>query len=400
MEFRLKKVGTPLAIGVALVSLPILYFVSTGASWQPLDPHEHLVQNGIAYVFLILFTYYNHTVFVPRWFLNKQYRRYFLITTCCILGAVYLPYRIEQWVFFRQPQENTIVGWARQIFVAEMMLAGPDGKPLSFSKNQSPMPETPPDLFRKNSSQKSFGPQGRFNRPPGGPPAMTWILPSKLAIFFLIGSVSSLISILIQATNRLHKVENDQLQAELRQLKAQIQPHFLFNTLNSIYALAIRNDERTADTIVQLSEFLRYIIRDSNQEHVALVTELNYINNYIGLQKARLRDAVQVDYRLDGDTNGFQIAPLILFSFIENAFKYGVNPEEDSPIGIHIKISENGLHLLVRNNKVQVSQLEASTGIGLKNTKERLRLIYPGMHELTIDDTDKQFQVNLNLTLT
>ncbi len=164
--------------------------------------------------------------------------------------------------------------------------------------------------------------------------------------------------------------------------------------------MAIRNDERTADTIVQLSEFLRYIIRDASREHVALETELNYINNYIGLQKARLRDAVDVDYRVEGDANGLQIAPLILFSFIENAFKYGVNPEEDSPIDIYIKINENYLHLLVSNNKVQVSQLEDSTGIGLKNTKERLRLIYPSAYELSIDDTGRQFRVTLLLTLT
>jgi hypothetical protein len=388
------KYGTPLLIGTALAVLPILYFVYSGASWKPLNPHEHLVQNGLAYFFLILFTYYNHTVFVPRWFLNKQYRRYFFLVMCCILGAVYFPFRIEQWVFFRQPQENTVGGWARQIFLVEMMLAGPDGKPLNTRENMGRMPAGPPDLHHGPASKEGFGPLL------GGGPSASMVLPAKLAIFFLIGSVSSLISILIQATNRLRKVENDQLQAELRQLKAQIQPHFLFNTLNSIYALAIRNDEHTADTIVQLSEFLRYIIRDANQEHVALVTELNYINNYIGLQKARLRDAVQVDYRLDGYANGLQIAPLILFSFIENAFKYGVNPEEDSPIDIHIKISENRLYLFVSNNKVHVSQLEASTGIGLANTKERLRLIYPAAHELTIDDTGIQFGVTLNLTLT
>ena len=396
MKF-LKKIGTPLLIGGALLALPILYFVYTGASWQPLEPHEHLVQNGIAYFFLILFTYYNHTVFVPRWFLSKRYRRYIVITIICILGAVYLPYRIEQWVFFKPPQENTVGGWARQIFLAEMMLSAPDGRPMNTHENSFGIPGGPPDLPHDPASKERFGPHGP--RSSGGP-FTSLILPVKLAIFFLIGSVCSLISILIQATDRLRKVENDQLQAELRQLKAQIQPHFLFNTLNSIYALAIRNDERTADTIVQLSEFLRYVIRHANREHVALETELNYINNYIGLQKARLRDAVNIDYRVDGDANGLQIAPLILFSFIENAFKYGVNPEEDSPIGIHIRISENHLHLLVSNNKVQVSQLEDSTGIGLTNTKERLRLIYPSAHELTIDDAGKQFRVTLLLTLT
>ncbi len=151
---------------------------------------------------------------------------------------------------------------------------------------------------------------------------------------------------------------------------------------------------------MQLSEFLRYIIRDANRELVPLTTELNYISNYIGLQKARLRDAVQVDFRLDGEAKGLTIAPLILFSFIENAFKYGVNPEEDSRIEIHLALNNDRLQLHVYNHKVQVNHMEESTGIGLKNTKERLRLIYPNTHELTIDDTEKDFRINLFLTLT
>lgn len=393
------KYGTPILIGFALAALPILYFIYSGISWKPLNPHEHLVQNALAYLFLVLFSYYNYTLFVPRWFLNKHYRRYILITITCILCAVYLPYRIEQWVFFRPPQQNTVGAWARQIFVEEMMLGKPNFGPLNPSHDGRELSGRA-DMAREAGPKYGFGPDHRPQDMPPDRRSMSLILPAKLAIFFLIGSVSSLISILIQATNRLRKVENDQLQAELGQLKAQIQPHFLFNTLNSIYALAIRNDERTADTIVQLSEFLRYIIGDANREQVPLATELNYINNYIGLQKARLRDALRIDYQLNGHANGLQIAPLILFSFIENAFKYGVNPEEDSPIDIYLTIKENRLDLFVSNNKVQVSQLEASTGIGLANTRERLRLIYPGAHELTIDDTGGQFRVTLILTLT
>ncbi len=394
-----KKNVVKLLIGVALAVLPILYFLYAQVSWNPLNPHEHLVQNGLAYFSLLLFTFFNHQVFVPRWFLNKQYAKYTVIAVVCIAGAVYLPYRIEQFLYFKKPDEQTVAAWIKQIFWKEMMLEGParngpdgmagfrpDGPPTGRREDfrgEGPPPGRPP----------AFGVDGP------GPGSSSWMLPSKLAIFFLLGSVSSLVSILIQATNRLRQTENDKLQAELSQLKAQIQPHFLFNTLNSIYALAIRNDARTADTIVQLSEFLRYIIRDAHRDKVPLAMEVQYIANYIELQKARLHDAAQIDYQLDGQPNGLLIAPLLLSSFVENAFKYGVSPEEESPISIHLTIAANTLRFIVTNNKVQFSRIEESTGIGIWNTRERLRLTYPGAHELTIQDTDASFSVNLYLEL-
>jgi hypothetical protein len=398
MAVWFKTYSTQLLIGIALAALPLFYFVYTDVSWQPLKPHEHLVQNGLVYLFLILFSYFNHTVFVPRWFLYKRYGRYAVVVVGCLLGAVFLPYRIEQWVFFKPPQTNTPIAWARQIFVEEMMLKGPHSDsfgphpddPTFFEKpprrpEESPLPQGPPSGDR---------PIIRPNHPP-----FTLLLPVKLAILFLLGSVSTLISISVQTANRLRQVENDQLQAELQQLKAQIQPHFLFNTLNSIYALAIRNDERTADTIVKLSEFMRYIIRDAHRDKVPLSAEINYLTNYIDLQKARLRDAVQVDYQQEGTVSGLSIAPLLLFSFIENAFKYGVSPEEDSNIVIQLGIDDTNLQLYAANNKVQMIQLDDSTGVGLQNARERLRLLYPDAHQLTIDETPTHFRVTLLLTL-
>jgi len=203
---------------------------------------------------------------------------------------------------------------------------------------------------------------------------------------------------LLRTTNRLRQVENDQLQAELRQLKAQIHPHFLFNTLNSIYALAIRQDERTADTIVKLSEFMRYMMRDAHREQVSLVTEVGYIANYIDLQLARLRDAVQIDYQVSGNLNGVSIGPLLLFTFIENAFKYGVNPDQESIIRIQLTVEQGQLRLIVYNRKVMVSLLEPSTGIGLQNARDRLALLYPNTHTLQINDTPTDYTVDLTIT--
>lgn len=398
MTTWLKNHSTQLLIGIALAVLPVCYFVYTGVSWQPLNPYDHLIQNGLTYLFLLLFTYFNHTLFVPRWFLNKQYVRYTIVVVGCVIGATFLPHRIEQWVYFKPPQQNTPLAWVRQIFLAEMMLRPPTGPP-SPPQPDAHSPFSKPSHKQGTRPSPGSPPPERPTSPrEHGPPFML-LLPVKLTLFFLLGSISTLISISVQTSNRLRQVENDQLQAELRQLKAQIHPHFLFNTLNSIYSLAIRNDERTADTIVKLSEFMRYIMRDAHRDKVPLVTEINYVANYIDLQKARLQDAVQVDYQVEGEASRWQIAPLLLFTFIENAFKYGVNPEEDSPIAIHLRIDDNQLRLYVANNKVQVSQLDDSTGVGLQNAQERLRLLYPAAHELTIDETSTHFRVNLLLTL-
>ncbi|GAB4006329.1 histidine kinase [Spirosoma migulaei] len=390
--------GKQLLIGIALAALPLVYFMYQGVSWQPLNPHEHIIQNGLAYILLLLFSYYNHTVFVPRWFLAKQYARYTLVAACCVLTVAFLPYRIEQWAYFKPPQENTLLAWGRQIFVEEMML-----EPHSTPPDQSHPNELDPFFYPHTKQRPSRPPNSSWpdRRRPGdhhGPP-FTLLLPVKLALFFLLGSVSTLLSISVLTANRLRQVETDQLKAELQQLKAQIHPHFLFNTLNSIYSLAIRNDERTADTIVKLAEFMRYIIRDAHRDKVPLLTEVNYIANYIDLQKARLRDAVQIDYQLEGNGDGLQIAPLLLFSFIENAFKYGVSPEEDSLIIIHLSIKDEQLRLYVANNKVDVNQLEKSMMVGLKNARERLRLLYPAEHELVIEDTPLHYHVTLTLTL-
>ncbi|MCK8495066.1 histidine kinase [Spirosoma sp. RP8] len=399
MAAWLKSHSTNLLIGIALIILPLIYSVYSGVSWSPLRPHEHLVQNGLAYTLLVLFSYLNHTVLVPRWFLTKHYWKYALIAVSCVLAAVYFPYRIEQWFFFKPPKENTPLVWARQLFVEEMMMTGPYTPQFESHHDENRPVVKPFDRYRgPHQDGPPHPPDGERPNDAHGPP-FTLLLPVKLAIFFLLGSVSSLISISIQTASRLHQVENDQLQAELRQLKAQIQPHFLFNTLNSIYALAIRQDERTADTIVKLSEFMRYIIRDAHRDKVALAKEINYIGNYIDLQKARLRDAVQVNYRLEGDETHGEIAPLLLFSFIENAFKYGVSPDEESRIDIRIRIEGSNLDLYVANKKVQVSSFENSTGVGLQNTRERLRLLYPDTHQLTIDNNPTDFQVSLNLTL-
>lgn len=381
---------------VALLALPILYVINEGTDLRRLDPHKHEIQNLLSYVLLILFSYMNYTVFVPRWYLAKRYVRYAAVVIGCALGVAYIPHRIEQWAFLKPPAENTLLGWSGQLLWKENLFPP---RPQWPGANEHRPP--PPPGRRKLPEALAGGPPPDRRRPPEGarfliPPPLA----VKLGIILLLCSVSALASISVQTNNRLKQIENEKLNAELLQLKAQIHPHFLFNTLNSIYALAIRKDDRTAETIVKLSDFMRYMIRDAHHNKVALEKETAYISNYIDLQRARLRDSVPIDYALEGDVAGQQIAPLLLFSFIENAFKHGVNPDEDSLIRIELRVQADELRLHVFNHKVRTNHIEASNGVGLQNAKDRLRLLYPASHQLTIDDAPNYFRVDLTLKLT
>jgi two-component sensor histidine kinase len=236
-------------------------------------------------------------------------------------------------------------------------------------------------------------------RPPGPPgkrsPLSMFLFNRKLYLFLLIVAGS----ILIKLRNRLRKTEREKTVSELSFLKAQINPHFLFNTLNSIYSLAIQRSDATPDAVVKLSGMMRYVLQDAQHETVSLQSEVNYIKDYIELQKLRLDKSVKLIFTQEGDLTGKKIAPLILISFIENAFKYGVNSEEDSEIVIKIK-SEKEFSLFVKNNKVRsYSSDEPNTGLGIKNTRKRLELLYPGLHTLEITDNEKEFSVNLVIRL-
>lgn len=205
---------------------------------------------------------------------------------------------------------------------------------------------------------------------------------------------------LLRINNQLKLARQEKLNAELLYLKAQINPHFLFNTLNSIYSLALTKSDDTASAIVKLSGMMRYVITESQHHFVSLDKEISYISDYIELQKIRLVDWVKLSFTVTGNTAGKQIAPLLLIPFIENAFKYGVNAEEDSVIKIDIVIDEKTLILEVSNNKVQTNiETTESSGLGLENTRGRLELVYPQKHSLFIRDEKHVFFVSLKLDL-
>lgn len=207
-------------------------------------------------------------------------------------------------------------------------------------------------------------------------------------------------SLTLRVREHLANIKEEKLQAELNAAKSQINPHFLFNTLNSIYALSVKKDDRAAEAIINLSGLMRYIIKDALDYTIPLQKELEYIENYIELQRSRLGNTANIQFEYNGQLNGKEIAPLILITYIENAFKFGVNPDEDDcVVDVKIQVIEAKLKLSVFNKKAHISESHYSTGIGAKNTKGRLKLLYPGKHQLDIQEDDTTYTVHLIIDL-
>ncbi|MHC0439537.1 sensor histidine kinase [Flavobacterium sp. 3-210] len=345
----------------------------------------------LAFLFLpYAFTSTNTIFSLPHLYTNPHDRIYFFIyfTLLCFFYFNYY-YLIPKFYFSEKKfiYYSIIIGFLLFFLWISTTLDHPDRNFLDFrshSPNFGDHPNPFPRGFRPHHSMVKEMPFDFV----GGPPTQY----GHTALVYLIGVISSL---LFAITGRLQSVEKEKVKSELAFLKAQINPHFLFNTLNSIYALALKKDDKTPDAVVQLSELMRYIMTNSNYEVIDLTKEINYINNFISLQKTRLGNTVIVDYKVTGNTFGKQITPLILISFIENAFKYGVNPDQTSEISISIDIKEEQLTLLVSNKKT--FSIQSESGIGLQNTIERLKLLYPNKHQLKIQDTPEKYVVNLSI---
>ncbi|WP_298738292.1 sensor histidine kinase [uncultured Chitinophaga sp.] len=190
----------------------------------------------------------------------------------------------------------------------------------------------------------------------------------------------------------------EKLNAELKFLKSQINPHFLFNCLNTIYSLAHKHSTQTEHAIVKLSTIMRYMIYESNEEMVQLQHELQYLRDYIDIQRLRLPAGIQVDYTECGAPDGLWIEPMLLIPFVENAFKHGISYTDHSFISIAITIEQTTVRLLVKNSLFPQRVAEQG-GIGLQNVLKRLDLLYTNKHEITVTETDNQFIADLKIVL-
>jgi LytS/YehU family sensor histidine kinase len=194
-------------------------------------------------------------------------------------------------------------------------------------------------------------------------------------------------------------LEKEKAETELRLLKTQLNPHFLFNTLNNIYSLSLSNSPVTSASIGRLSEILDYILYRCNSLYVPLSGEISLLNNYIGLEKLRYDDRLKVNFKTSIEQD-IAIAPLILVSIVENAFKHGAGDEIGNPtIDIDLNANENTFSFTISNSFTPMHITKEGVKIGLPNLKKQLELIYPKRHSLMVEQTDAFFTVTLTIDL-
>ena len=216
--------------------------------------------------------------------------------------------------------------------------------------------------------------------------------------------VTTSIKILKDSINhrfQLQEVRAKQVQTELELLKAQINPHFLFNTLNNLFGMARQRQEATANGIAGLSHLMRYMIYESNVDRISLEKELEQIKRLIALQKLRFskEDDLRIDFEVKGDTARAQIPPMLFIPFVENAFKHGISLQAPSFIKINLEVLKESLKLTVINS-VHPDRREGEEPddrVGLKNVKRRLALLFPDSHELSVESSEKEFKIDLEL---
>ena len=220
--------------------------------------------------------------------------------------------------------------------------------------------------------------------------------------FLLVAIASTMFKLFLDVRfhqDRSHELEKQSLKSELKFLKSQIDPHFLFNTLNGIYALALKKSSQAPENILKLSDMLRYMLYECNGPTVPLEKEIQYIKNYIDLESMRLESYVDIKINIEGEVGQKEILPLIFSPIIENAFKH-CDKSDHSYIHIFINIKEDHLFFNVKNKKdIDTSTSLGIGGIGLENVKRRLQLVYPGKHMLDVEEHADTFQIELYIKL-
>ncbi len=190
----------------------------------------------------------------------------------------------------------------------------------------------------------------------------------------------------------------EKLQAELKFLKTQIHPHFLFNTLNNLYALTLKKSDKAPEMVLKLSELINYMLYECKSDQVPLSKEIKFIRNYVDIEKMRYGDKLDVDLKITGNIGERKIAPLILLPFVENSFKHGAS-ENLSQSWVKISVDSHTDHLIIKveNSKSGENGQNGDAGIGIQNVRRRLDLLYNGKHELKIINGEETFLVVLSI---
>ncbi|MDR2680076.1 MAG: histidine kinase [Tannerella sp.] len=308
------------------------------------------------YLFLIVYFYCNSYIFVPRFLSVKKIALFLGVS----VAAYFLFCSLLPWVFrtFTAPP-----------FKLEMM------------------PRHPAFPHDDNSSHifRSLG---------------FYAHSSQFLVVFIISTGLKVVAQWYAEKQRLQELETSMVQAELSFLKSQIHPHFLFNSLNNIYYLALSKDDKAPESILSLSGFLRFVTTESNQSRIPMEKEVRMLEEYIHLQSLRASEKFELKFRTTGSFRDCTIMPLTFVPFVENAFKYGISSHTHCFIHISVTLENGWLTFSCDNSIVTaLKDRQSSTGVGLENIRKRLELAYPGKHSLEIKADSQAFRVKLQIDL-
>jgi two-component system LytT family sensor kinase len=292
--------------------------------------------------------------------------------TYVLYGRVMVTFYLSLWVFTRFPYPRHLV-----VIFGQVFLLGVFDSVLSYVLEQRLI----------------------------GPLTDRWFAePSTPALVFITDNIVSswlyvMVAFLVKHVRDHYQTEqlrHEKNALELAYLKSQLNPHFLFNTLNNLYGLALTEPERTPDVVLKLSELMRYMLYESSESHVALAREIDYLRSYIALEALRHEGGFHVDFTVEGLVNGQRIVPLLLIAFVENAFKHGSVADARRPITIRLVV-EGARVRFSASNPVVEKQKDQVGGVGLAGVRRRLALLYAGRHRLTVSHDADWFHCALEL---
>ncbi|MEQ6117883.1 histidine kinase [Reichenbachiella sp. MALMAid0571] len=220
-------------------------------------------------------------------------------------------------------------------------------------------------------------------------------------LFFFLSSIYRIIHDSDQYEKRLREQQALRLESELKFLRSQINPHFLFNVLNGLVSMARKKSEHLESSLIELASLIRFMLYHSGKEKVLLSTEIEYLRSYIALQQMRFGEDITINLKISEVEQEWRIEPMLLIPFVENAFKYGIGNIPDPFINVCLEVKGKTLHFSIENKFNPDHDLvkDENSGIGLSNVKERLDLLYKDQYVLHMEDHDFKFLVNLKLDL-
>lgn len=385
-----------LLVWAVLLMLPFFKFDGNGIQLQ--DTNAVSGQMMELTPFLILFLIHS-IIIIPYSFSKRRYTLYG-VCTLLILSALYTGLWVQQKEF-------------RDNFRREMH--GITAK--EFNEMRNSMDSIVNIHVSKHSAETIHTPNGRQERGRGhhkGHPPF-WIGPLEtrmlIAMLTLIANLGiHLLFRSLRDEERLKEMERERLKQELEYLKYQINPHFFMNTLNNIHALVDIDASKAKSSIIELSRLMRYVLYDGSAAQIPLAKDLDFIHHYVELMRLRYDDSVNITLDLPADAvPSLTVPPLLLITFVENAFKHGISYHQDSYIRIRLTVEDNVILFDCINSKViqlvhpsvssTLTPQHKESGIGLDNVRRRLNLLYPDSHKLNIKESETEFQVHLEINI-